>query len=74
MNPEVDVAMANNAGKSPLARMRGIFLQGEAIIERSLPKYLSPSKAIPSLKTQAFVHNRKALPMTQLVRLVVLKL
>jgi hypothetical protein len=73
-NPQTDAHTAKRAGNTPLARIRAIFEQGDAIMERSLPKYLSLINTLPSPNMHAFVQSKKAFPITQFVRLEVLKL
>ena len=74
IRPQTDAQIAKKAGNTPLASISGSFLQGEAIIDLSLPKYRSDTNIFPSPKMQAFVQSKNALPITQLVRLLVLKL
>ena len=73
-NPQTEAHTAKRAGNTPLARIRDILEQGDAIIERSLPKYLSPMNIFPSPNMHAFVQSRNAFPITQFVRSEVLKL
>jgi hypothetical protein len=74
IRPHAEEHMAKRAGNTPLANISDIFEQGEAIIERNLPKYRSLTNIPPNPNIQAFVQSRNALPITQLVRFAVLKL
>ena len=73
-NPQTDEHTAKRAGNTPLASISDIFEHGDAIIDLSLPQYLSLTNTLPSPNIHAFVQSRKAFPITQLVKLDVLKL
>ena len=74
IRPQTDAQIAKNAGNTPVASISGSLAQGDAIIDLSLPKYRSDTNIFPSPKMQAFVQSKNAFPITQFVRLLVLKL